>query len=67
MSGLDPIGRKEVKDLILEERSNGRTIFFSTHILGDVETMCDRVTILRLGQIVVEGRLDQLLGGEAQN
>ena len=66
MSGLDPIGRKEVKDLILEERSNGRTIFFSTHILGDVETMCDRVTILRLGKIVVEGRLDELLGGGAQ-
>jgi ABC-2 type transport system ATP-binding protein len=61
MSGLDPIGRKEVKDLILEERQNGRTIFFSTHILGDVETMCDRVTILRLGKIVVEGRLDDLL------
>lgn len=61
MSGLDPIGRKEVKDLILEERQNGRTVFFSTHILGDVETMCDRVTILRLGEVVVEGRLDELL------
>ena len=61
MSGLDPVGRKEVKDLILEERNAGRTIFFSTHILGDVETLCDRVVILRQGKIVVEGKLDQLL------
>ena len=42
MSGLDPVGRKEVRDLILDERKNGRTIFFSTHILGDVEMLCDR-------------------------
>ncbi len=61
MSGLDPIGRKEVKDLILEERTNGRTIIFSTHILGDVETMCDRVVILRMGNVVVQGKLDELL------
>lgn len=66
MSGLDPVGRKEVKDLILEERAAGRTIFFSTHILGDVETLCDRVTILRQGKIVVEGRLDALLRQDAQ-
>lgn len=61
MSGLDPMGRKEVKDIIVEERKNGRTIFFSTHILGDVETLCDRVVILRQGQVVVEGKLDELL------
>jgi ABC-2 type transport system ATP-binding protein len=61
MSGLDPVGRKEVRDLILEERKNGRTIFFSTHILSDVETMCDRVTILRRGEVVVSGRLGELL------
>ena len=61
MSGLDPIGRKEVRDLIVEERRRGRTIFFSTHILNDVETLCDRVTILRKGQVVVSGRLDELL------
>lgn len=66
MSGLDPIGRKEVKDLILDERSNGRTIFFSTHILGDVETLCDRVTIMRLGKIVVRGKLDELLRSDSQ-
>ncbi|MCH2108761.1 MAG: ABC transporter ATP-binding protein [Polyangiaceae bacterium] len=66
MSGLDPIGRKEVKDLIIEERKNGRTIFFSTHILGDVETLCDRVTIMRKGKIVVSGQLDELLRGDDQ-
>jgi ABC-2 type transport system ATP-binding protein len=64
MSGLDPVGRKEVKDLIFAERDRGRTIFFSTHILGDVEAMCDRVAILREGQVVVSGALRDLLRGE---
>ncbi|HEY6729049.1 MAG TPA: ABC transporter ATP-binding protein [Polyangiaceae bacterium] len=66
MSGLDPVGRKEVRDLILSERAAGRTIFFSTHILTDVETMCDQVTILRKGEVVVSGRLSDLLRGSAQ-
>lgn len=66
MSGLDPIGRKEVKDLIVDERASGRTIFFSTHILGDVETLCDRVTIMRRGKIVVAGRLSDLLQANSQ-
>ncbi len=61
MSGLDPVGRKEVRDLILQEREQGRTIFFSTHILSDVETLCDYVTILRQGNVVVSGRLSELL------
>jgi ABC-2 type transport system ATP-binding protein len=61
MSGLDPIGRKEVGDLIVDERKRGRTIFFSTHILNDVETLCDRVTILHQGAVVKSGRLDELL------
>jgi ABC-2 type transport system ATP-binding protein len=61
MSGLDPVGRKEVRDLIIEERKAGRTIFFSTHILSDVETLCDRVTILKKGEVVVSGRLGDLL------
>jgi ABC-2 type transport system ATP-binding protein len=64
MSGLDPVGRKEVKDLIFAERDKGRTVFFSTHILSDVEAMCDRVAILREGQVVVSGALRQLLRGE---
>ncbi len=61
MSGLDPVGRKEVKDLIFAERDRGRTIFFSTHILSDVEAMCDRVAILRDGKVVVSGTLQKLL------
>lgn len=64
MSGLDPVGRKEVRDLIFAERELGRTIFFSTHILGDVEAMCDRVTILRQGEVVVSGEIRKLLRGE---
>jgi len=66
MSGLDPVGRKEVRDLILDERKNGRTIFFSTHILSDVETLCDYVTILRQGSVVVSGRLTDLLKREVK-
>jgi ABC-2 type transport system ATP-binding protein len=66
MSGLDPVGRKEVRDLIIEERRRGRTIFFSTHILSDVETLCDRVTILRQGQVVVSGTLTELLNRNAR-
>ncbi len=61
MSGLDPVGRKEVRDLIALERKRGRTIFFSTHILSDVETLCDEVSILRAGEVVVSGALDELL------
>jgi ABC-2 type transport system ATP-binding protein len=61
MSGLDPVGRKEVRDLILEEKRRGRTVFFSSHILADVEMLCDRVCILRQGEIVVAGALRDLL------
>ncbi len=61
MSGLDPVGRKEVRDLMVEEKQRGRTVFFSTHILSDVETLCDRVCILRRGQVVVAGSLRDLL------
>ncbi|RYE83941.1 MAG: ABC transporter ATP-binding protein [Myxococcales bacterium] len=64
MSGLDPVGRKEVRDLIDEERRSGRTVFFSTHILADVESLCDRVTILREGRVVVSGALRDLVRGE---
>jgi ABC-2 type transport system ATP-binding protein len=62
MSGLDPVGRKEVRDLILEEKHRGRTVFFSSHILSDVELLCDRVCILRRGEVVVAGSMRELLG-----
>ncbi len=61
MSGLDPVGRKEVRDLILEEKRRGSTVFFSSHILSDVERLCDRVCILRKGEVVVAGALRDLL------
>jgi len=61
MSGLDPVGRKEVRDLIVEERQRGNTVFFSSHILSDVEMLCDRVCILRKGKVVVAGTLHDLL------
>jgi ABC-2 type transport system ATP-binding protein len=66
MSGLDPGGRKEVRDMIMEERRQGRTIFFSTHILADVPALCDHMAILQKGQTVLAGRLDELLGGEVR-
>lgn len=62
MSGLDPVGRKEVRDLILEERTAGRTVMFSSHILSDVEMLCDRVTILKKGEVVVSGAIRDLVG-----
>jgi ABC-2 type transport system ATP-binding protein len=61
MSGLDPIGRKEVRDLIVELRRRGKTIFFSTHILPDVEIICDRVGMLLEGRQVAQGSLGNLL------
>jgi ABC-2 type transport system ATP-binding protein len=61
MSGLDPAGRRCMRDLILEERSRGTTVFFSSHILADVEMICDRVGILMAGELVQCGRLDRIL------
>ena len=56
MSGLDPIGRKMVKDLLVELNENGTTIFFNTHILADVESICDRIAIIHKWEIIVEGQ-----------
>jgi ABC-2 type transport system ATP-binding protein len=67
MSGLDPIGRKEVRDLILALRDRGKTVFFSTHILNDVETICDRVGMVMRGRLVQEGALRDLLDGSIQS
>jgi ABC-2 type transport system ATP-binding protein len=65
MSGLDPIGRREIRDLILSLRRQGKTVFFSSHILPDVETLCDRVAIVYKGQLRGCGRLDDLLSQES--
>jgi len=61
MSGLDPIGRKEVRDLILELKRRGKTVLFSTHILPDVESLCDRVGVIIGGQLRDVGRIGELL------
>ncbi|MBI4817637.1 MAG: ABC transporter ATP-binding protein [Deltaproteobacteria bacterium] len=61
MTGLDPIGRKDVRELILELRSEGRTVFYSTHILPDVELTCDRVAMVSKGVVVRCGRLEDIV------
>ncbi len=63
MSGLDPIGRKEIRDLILRLRNEGRTVFMNTHILTDVEALCDRVAIIAQGRIRYAGRIEDFLDG----
>jgi len=63
MTGLDPVGRHDVRGLILDLKARGRTIFFSSHILSDVEALCDRAAILHEGRMVSCGRLAELLSG----
>jgi ABC-2 type transport system ATP-binding protein len=67
MSGLDPIGRKDVRDLLVDLRRRGKTLFFSTHILNDVETICDRVGMVLKGRLVAEGSLGALLDGSVKS
>jgi ABC-2 type transport system ATP-binding protein len=64
MSGLDPIGRKEIRDLILRLRKEGKTVFMNTHILSDVEMVCDRVAIIVAGRITYEGAIEDFLDGD---
>ena len=61
MSGLDPIGRRLVREMILDLKAAGKTVFFSTHILSDAETLCDRVALMRAGRLVAVGRLADIL------
>ena len=60
MSGLDPIGRKMVKDLMLELKWSGKTLFFNTHILSDVEAICDRFAIISKGEIIADMKVRDL-------
>jgi ABC-2 type transport system ATP-binding protein len=60
MSGLDPMGRREVRDLIAQLKNEGKTVFFSTHILSDAETLCDRVAIIHLGELRRVGAVEDL-------
>jgi ABC-2 type transport system ATP-binding protein len=63
MSGLDPVGRKEIRDLVVRLNADGKTIFMNTHILSDVEMICDRVAIIVAGRIAYHGELDGALDG----
>lgn len=67
MSGLDPIGRKEVRDIILGMKTRGVTVFFSTHIIPDVEIICDRVGILNKGKLVSVGKIEDLVGQKVKS
>ncbi len=62
MSGLDPTGRFQVREIILALKREGKTIFFNSHILSDVEVICDRIAILDQGELIATGTLEQLLG-----
>jgi ABC-2 type transport system ATP-binding protein len=61
MSGLDPLGRRDVRALILRLRDRGCSVFFSSHVLSDAETLCSRVAILAKGQLVASGKLSDML------
>ena len=64
MSGLDPLGRREVRSLILDLRDQGRTVFFSSHILSDAEALCSRVAVVAGGRLAATGRLSDMLAFE---
>src|ERR1700731_3905491 len=65
MSGLDPLGRRDVRALILKLRDRGCTVFFSSHVLSDAEALCNRVAILAKGRLVATGRLTDMLAFRA--
>ncbi len=62
MSGLDPLGRYQMREIILSLKKQGKTIFFNSHILADVEKICDRVAILARGEIIASGTIKELIG-----
>jgi ABC-2 type transport system ATP-binding protein len=66
MSGLDPVGRRQVRDLILRLRDRGCTVFFSSHILSDAEVLCTRVGIMAQGRLVSSGRLSEMVAYEVK-
>ena len=66
MSGLDPLGRRDVRNLILHLRDQGRTVFFSSHILADAEALCGRVAIVSGGRLAGAGRLSDILAFEVR-
>ena len=67
MSGLDPLGRMQARDIILRLKERGKTVFFSSHILSDVEVICDRVGLLVNGELVSVGRVNELLTSQVKS
>ena len=67
MSGLDPVGRREIRELIAGLRDKGTTVFMSTHILSDIEALCDEVAILRSGKLAASGNLSDLLSSSGES
>jgi ABC-2 type transport system ATP-binding protein len=65
-SGLDPIGRKDIRDILLEQREQGKTLLFTSHVLSDVEMLCDRVAIVQRGTLVAYGAIHELLRPEVR-
>ncbi|CAN5544690.1 ABC transporter ATP-binding protein [soil metagenome] len=61
--GVDPIGRKEIRDILLNLKDKGKTIFLNSHLLSEIELMCDRVAILNKGELIKEGTVDELTSG----
>lgn len=64
--GVDPVGRREIRDLLQEEASNGRTILLNSHLLSEIELTCDRVAVLRNGKVAAAGRVDELTRRDAR-
>ena len=62
MSGLDPMGRYRMREIVLSLKQQGKTVFFNSHILSDIEQICDRIAFLALGELICQGSLDELLG-----
>lgn len=67
LSGLDPVGRKEIKDALVELQRQGKTVFFSSHIVSDVEEICSQVIVLQKGQMIYQGSIDQLIEKHLSN
>lgn len=65
-TGLDPQGRKEIGDIVFEEKRKGKTVFFSSHILSDIERLCDQVIMIRKGQVVLSGDLEDITTTEGR-
>jgi ABC-2 type transport system ATP-binding protein len=67
MSGLDPIGRKLIRDLMIELREKGTTIFFNTHILSDVQSICNTISIIYNGRIIIESKEVSDISGSVED